>query len=113
MVEPICEHELNHKPDSGGLYSGCLHPGDLHPEGLENLQLPILDPAIHIRRGLHSGGLENLQPPIFDLDSRLPVLKKRYKGPLNVHIVKGNININSVPITVRDIAKSSNLITVA
>ena len=45
--------------------------GGLHPEGLKNLQLPILDPATHIRTslhsgGLHSGGLENLRPPILD-----------------------------------------------
>ena len=37
--------------------------------------------------GLESGGLEALGPPILDLAWYLPVLKKRYRGPLNVNVV--------------------------
>ena len=41
--------------------------------------------------GTRNGGLEirqlDLGPPISDLNMHLPVLKKHYRGPLNVNVV--------------------------
>ena len=90
-LEPYLSGDL----ESGGLESGGLESGDLESGSLESggLESRVLHHRFWIwcrelsSRGLESGGLwgsriQGSTPPILDLEPYMPVLKKKYRGPL-------------------------------